>query len=428
MAILKGKLRSFALAAVSAAILIGLTSAPLAEPGYGPVTDGDAAIHDGAPDGAPEGAYPDGGPTDGSEGAPDTGMAWQEKYAVSELTAVALKNTRQRTLDGMDMAAKRRAYDRAVRDSVIYSWSTFPERAMQNYQKSTMGPALAKLSLEMSVLAAEGNRQRLAISVESLCYGLLGLEKELSKERQSIANSRRLFDIQTSRYNLGLITENDYSDSQFDMQNKEDGLIPIQDRIDASIKGIFKAIGEAYDPGLPFALDLSLRLEDVGFTHDDLGWVTEEALRRDPTHYSKVETLAIREAWFEELSKYYGEETDEYSDGADLMFELRLDLELYRAQVAQNVEEAYFRVLNGHDNVRYNDRNVALKKRAFNLANERFALGRTTLDNVIRADEAYLQARMSNYNSVGSYMAEKRAFLSMFSGETVESVLSAYWD
>ena len=330
---------------------------------------------------------------------------------IKQFQNLAVENSRQSTIDELDIKAKETALDDVKEDANFSIGIGTTDDMYNNGITREVNTMIAESDLEYAKRVKEMNLDNIELDIYKASLKVLILEKQLDVESRKLYILNQKYDMSKARYNEGKITENDLDDVKHTLDSKSIDQEKINKDLEAANLELKRILNVEMN-STPVKVKDQLTFEKADKI--DIKQVIVKALEKSSDIYKKEQDLKAKEKTMEIASKYYEEGEYRFRDSKTALEAAKLDLDDAKTNIEVQNQNKYNDILTAMDKV-----DLALKweqicQKKQDDAKLKYDKGLISREDLFNAEEKLLDAQYGKFTAIHDYNAIKAEFDSLY--------------
>lgn len=346
---------------------------------------------------------------------------------IEKFQDVALENSRQSTIDDLQIESKQNALEEAEKDAKFLSPSTTRSQKYDNEIQSKVDPFKAETELEYAKREKNTNEGKIRLEVYKTALDILIQEKEVELETEKLKVLEEKQKMAETRYNEGKITDNDLYNAEFAVSSKTIDLNKAKKDLQA-LSLEFKRLLNVEMDDSPITVENQLVFEPLIDINDDVDMVVlqnidgvididtiiEQSIEKSLEFYRVSRNLGTQQLIMEITKDIFEENHPTYKDNI-------LDLEIAQLNLENTKTSIHIQVKNKYNDLKTAEENVNLamqwediQKKKLEAEELKFEKGMISREELLNAKEVYADANYDKYTAIHNYNIIKSEFEGLY--------------
>lgn len=333
------------------------------------------------------------------------------KYSIEESKALATNNSKQKTIDDLNIKVKESALVDAEEDAKMSTGGNSKTDMLNNKIKQEVNPAKAAADLEYAKKTREENIKQLELDVYKATSNMLLIKKELltEKGKQDILNEK--YKMTEVRYKEGKLTENDVYDVKYTLDSKAIDVNRLTKKLETANLELKRLLGLNMDADLVEIKDDLVLGSKVDV---DIEKVVENALNSNVDVYIKSEEFKASEKTMELTKTDYEQGTVTYDENMLNLENAKVELEDSKVNLEVAIRNKYNDMLTAKDKVELAQKWELINKNKLDNVQFKYEKGLISKEEVLNTKEKYLDAQYQTYLAIYDFNTIKSEFDTMY--------------
>ncbi|MDQ2086936.1 TolC family protein [Herbivorax sp. ANBcel31] len=340
---------------------------------------------------------------------------------------MALENSRQSTIDDLQIESKESALEDAVDDAKFLTPSRSRSQRYDNQIQSKVDPFRAEVDLEYAKREKEKNEEDLRRKVYKAGLDVLIQEKEIELESEKLDMLEEKYQMAETRHKEGKKTDNDFHDAQFAVSSKKIDLNKAEKNMEAlnlELKRLLNVEMDdspidiedqlVFNPMIGLDADIDMVILQNTDEAVDVNTVIEQAMEKSLEFYRASKDVKIQQMIMEISEDIFEEEHPTYKEDVLDLEIAKINLEDTKTNILVQVKNKYNDLITEEENVDLAMHWADVQKEKFEAEKLKFEKGIISREELLNAKEGYIEAIYDKYAAIHSYNVIKDEFEALY--------------
>ena len=329
------------------------------------------------------------------------------EITLTEAKSIAVQNSRQFSIDTLEIAAKEAAVKQAQEDADSVPGGIAPTTALRDRVTVQVKVREAETNLKLAKIAQKNNTIKLEADVEVTFYNVLLAQKELELELKKLDFVKERCEMAKSRYEAKTITKDDLEMAEYNLYSKNIEIEVIKDKIRMLDMKLKDQLGLPLDGDM---LKLKGTIEAEKADEIDINKLVAQNIGINSSIYAAAERYAAAAKTMELTSELFKQGSETYDNNMVSMESALRDYEAEKRNREVEIRNTYNDLLNLVDSAQLAEMYEELLKKRLDNVKIKFEKGQVSREIYMDAEEAYENAVFDNIKAKCNLNIERLDF------------------
>jgi hypothetical protein len=332
------------------------------------------------------------------------------QLSIEKAQIIAVENSKQLQIDDYNI----KSGESVLRDAkdAVGKWRAYSTliEVLNNEIRDQVAPLEAESNIEVERKVKLKDINNIKLDTYKQITDFLLLQKQLEKENQMLSILQKKYDISNSQFSIGKITESDFYDIQYNLENKKVDIENLNRDINSKEINIKSLLNMPFDDTVLIFSD-ELKAVEIGTI--DISALVLNAIANDGSIYKSIQDVKYKDMILSLTEEHYKEGESTYDTNRVALESAKLSLENLEARLETNIRNKYNDLLNAKDSVDLADKYLLLQEKKLKNALIKFDKGILSKSNVLQQQELNIDAQYQKFAAIHAFNIIKAEFDNM---------------
>lgn len=346
---------------------------------------------------------------------------------IEKFQNMALENSRQSTIDDLQIESKKNALEEAENDAKFLSPATTRSQKYDNEIQKRVDPFKAETELEYVKREKNTNEEKLRLEVYQTSLDILIKETEVEFEAEKFKILEEKQRMAETKYNEGKITDDDLYNAKFAVSSKNIDLNKLQKDQEALRLELKRLLNVEMDDSLikieeqlvfqPI-IDIDYDVDMVILKNTDevvnVDTIINQSIEKSLEFFNSSKVLETQEMVMEITKDIFEENHKTYKDNVLSLEIAQLNSEETKTGIQVQVKNKYNDLKTAEERVNLAIQWEDIQEKKFEAEELKFEKGMISREELLNAKEIYMEANYDKYVTIYNYNIIKSEFEALY--------------